>query len=117
MAKKKGLDKNALAAWLGKPVEVVDELHRETEEERFETEGILAYYNDKKKFHEKECKTCGRMFAADYQAVAYCSVRCRKVALKDIGIDWDPERSYESRFLPYRPPLIVPPAALSILQT
>lgn len=116
MAKKKSLDTAALADWLGAPVETVVELHKESDEELYAAEGILAYYADRKSFYEKDCKQCRRTFAADYKAVAYCSVRCRQVALREIGIDWDPHRSYESRFLPYRPPLVVPPAAFDMLQ-
>ena len=115
MAKKKGLDTAALADWLGTAVETVVELHKESDEELYAAEGALAYYADRKRFIEKTCKTCDRLFGSDYDAVAYCSIRCRKVALRDMGLDWDPERSYESRWLPYRPPLIVTPQAYSIL--
>jgi hypothetical protein len=73
-----------------------------------------AALSDRKGWYSKNCKGCDRVFQAEYKFVSYCSNRCRKVALQEIGIDWNPEKSIEERWKPYRPSMVVPPEVIII---
>lgn len=77
------------------------------DDQAYAAEARLKFQDERKGFIQKTCKTCGREFYADYQFVSQCSNECRKRALRTIGIVWDENRSYEERWLPARPPLIV----------
>jgi hypothetical protein len=118
--KKPVFDAAALAAFLGKDVTEIASLAEEAKSEwdtTYVADAVLGYAaEDKKGWFDKTCKNCGRMFAADYKFISLCSTKCRKVALREIGIAWDPAKKEEDRWKPHRPPRVVPPDAYDILK-
>lgn len=86
-------------------------------------EAVLLYYHTKgADFVKSTCPTCGRVFAYKYHIPTKsfnCSNDCRKEALAKIGIEWNPYKRPEERWLNYQKgviPLIVPPSALELLE-
>lgn len=63
-----------------------------------EAEAVLAYVDEPKKFTQRPCKWCESVFAADRGSVAYCSDDCRKHALAELGIVWDPNKDPRERW-------------------
>lgn len=80
-----------------------------------EAEAVLRFMYDPDRFTTRSCKNCELSFTVDYPCVAYCSDRCRKVALHEIGIEWDPTKSPYERWQG-TVPLTVPPQALEIVE-
>jgi len=91
------------------PVETDDDKAREAE-------SVILYFEHKNEFLQKECKQCGGVFAYtySYEGVAYCSNPCRKNALANIGIQWNPTKAPHERWGRYMP-AVVPPKALEII--
>lgn len=89
-----------------------------------EVEATLLYFSLKgKEFEKAVCPICERVFAYKYYIPGQhfkCSNQCRKIALAAIGIEWNPYKHPEDRWLPLQNkgviPLIVPPAALEIVE-
>jgi hypothetical protein len=76
------------------PVETESDLMRESQ-------AVLDYWQTKGAgFREKPCKQCDRLFAYkwDSTAIAYCSIRCAKLALQEIGLDWNPHKPLQERW-------------------
>lgn len=96
-------------------------LPEETEEDKvYEAEAVLAYFELRGVgYNHATCKKCGEQFAYGwtFKGVQYCSTSCRKRALKDIGIDWDSNRTLNDRYQGHQSrPGVVPPTALHLLQ-
>ena len=81
-----------------------------------EAEAVISFLRDPDRFKIKTCGQCENTFAVDYPSVGFCSDRCRKVHLHELGIEWDPSKSPYERWQG-RVPLTVPPQALEIVQT
>jgi hypothetical protein len=121
---KKGKSKHdpvKLAAILGISVEEAAakiEATATPEKIQHEAEATLAYAYNRGHWYNKECKSCGKKFASDYQYVAYCSMPCRKQAMNAIGLGWNPSRTEDQRWeaLGVTTPGIVPPAAIEALR-
>lgn len=84
-----------------------------------EAEAVIMYATTPQGFKERDCKTCGHRFAVNRASIAFCSDLCRREHLGSLGIDWDPNRTPEDRWN-FRTgglePLVVPPAALTLVQ-
>lgn len=86
-----------------------------------EAEGILlTLQSDKRTVALKECKECHEPFATNYKYVGYCTNACRALALKHIGIKWDPTKKDEQRWgtidNPSQIPIVISNAALEQLR-
>lgn len=56
-----------------------------------QAEGVLLHLqNYNRTMLHKYCSRCGEVFSTRYTSVAYCSDLCRKKAMEEIGILWDP---------------------------
>lgn len=83
-----------------------------------EAQAVLNYFEARGQgFKEKPCKQCGRVFAYswDSTAIAMCSIRCAKLALQAIGLDWNPEKEPGERW-GRTIPAVVSPEALRLLK-
>lgn len=83
-----------------------------------EAEAALIYFSTKGfRFKEKQCKTCGRVFAYRWEvdSISNCSLDCAKAALKQIGIIWDPHRTQAQRWGSCAP-AVISPEALDVLK-
>jgi hypothetical protein len=83
-----------------------------------EAESAIIYFDTQGyKFKEKQCKFCGGTFAYRWNvtSISHCSIECAKGTLKQIGLTWDPSRDQSRRWGRYLP-VVVPPAALTILK-
>lgn len=56
-----------------------------------------------------ECKLCRRKYQTNYQYNKYCSNDCRAIALSELGIKWDEEKSESERWYPFEPPSTIRP--------
>lgn len=83
-----------------------------------EAEAVLAYAYNVGTWYNKKCKECKSPFVADYNYIAFCSMRCRKKQMTELGLGWNPSRSEDQRWeaLGIQTPAIVTPAALSALK-
>lgn len=79
-----------------------------------EAEAVLYFMHDPTRFKQAACKQCDGTFMVDYPSVGYCSDRCRKAALHEIGIEWNPDKDPYERWQG-RVPLTVPPQALAVI--
>ena len=69
---------------------VKKELALARERTELEAESVLFYVSVRGKgFEDKICKECKLPFASTYQAIAYCSERCRYLATVRMGIPWN----------------------------
>jgi hypothetical protein len=84
-------------------------------EQSRQAEAILDYFRKPDRYLKKVCRTCSKMFLVNYPSVAECSDTCRKEHLRQIGIQWSPDKTQEERWAPSDVPLTIPPAALSLL--
>lgn len=107
-----------LLALLGKDVEEVAESIEETSQASLEAEAMLDYLKDPRGWtRPKPCLHCELTFVANRPSVGYCSDRCRKVALSELGLTWNPEKTPEARWGHSNAvPLVVPPHALDFLR-
>lgn len=85
-----------------------------------EAEAVIAYFEDPRKFAEKMCKWCERIFAVNRGNIAFCSDECRGKHLNEVvKLEWSPnQRTPDERWAMNtggREPLIVPPTALALL--
>ena len=90
--------------------EVVEEIKTT----RREADATILFLEARNSFRELPCKQCHRVFAVDYQSVAMCSDKCRKLWLSNIGINWNPLKTQNERWAG-RIPLTVPPEALEAI--
>lgn len=86
-----------------------------------EAEAVILFHENPEKFLQRECRVCRKTFAVNRANISMCSDDCRSVHINDvIGLEWSPTgRSPEERWKPQtggQEPLIVPPAALALLQ-
>jgi hypothetical protein len=97
-------------------IETPVESGRETfPEVHLQGQAALAYWENGKIFVEKKCRTCGGIFASNYQHVDTCTMKCLKRAVEDLGLTWRPEKPLHERW-GRTPPLLVPPEALIVLK-
>lgn len=80
---------------------------------RREADSVVLYVENPALFRETDCRQCGRHFATNYGSVAMCSDKCRRDWLRNIGIEWNPNKSQDERWAG-RIPLVVPPDALPL---
>lgn len=108
-----------LLALLGKDVEEVSGSIQESEQASLEGEAMLQYLKDPWGWTKpKPCLQCELTFVANRPSVGYCSDRCRKAALSELGLTWNPDKTSAERWgHPNSEPLAVPPAALEFLRT
>lgn len=104
----------AASAFMGReielPVETKDDLIREAQ-------SVINYFECKGEgFTEKICKTCKLQFKYSHPTggISYCSIDCARVALKEIGLDWDPSRPIHLRWGRFVP-AVIPPKALILV--
>jgi len=101
-SKKEERNRNKLAELFGLqehlPTEATPTQQIQTNNKSREAEAVLAYVDEPKKFKQRPCKNCESVFAADRGNVAYCSDDCRKHALAQIGIIWDPDKDPRERW-------------------
>lgn len=64
----------------------------------------------------KVCEECGRKFATNYHATAWCSNTCVKKGLEKAGIRWRPNKSFQEQWGVMEPPLIIPPDAIEAMR-
>ena len=102
-----------LAETLGLDLERLHEASKEEPPSR-EAEAVLA---NRDAWYSKSCKGCSRRFETDFRQCAFCSDRCRKIALREQGINWDPTKTQAERWAPYEVPMIVGPDALQAITT
>lgn len=107
-----------LLALLGKDVEEVTESIEETNQSSLDAEALLGYLRNPKEWTKpKPCLQCELTFVANRPSVGYCSDRCRKVALSELGLSWNPDKTPEERWgHPNGVPLTVPPQVLDFLR-
>lgn len=118
--KPKTPDAEKIAALFGFDIEEVKskvERHTPPAKVGLEVDAAVDYMLNPQGWYDKECKTCGHRFAANYKFVAFCSLACRKDELGAMGLEWDPTRPLDQRYidLGIEPPGIVPPALLDAL--
>lgn len=107
-----------LLALLGKDIEEVTGSIENNEQSSLEGEAMLQYLKDPWGWTKpKPCLHCELTFVANRPSVGYCSDRCRKVALSEWGLTWNPEKAPEERWGHSNGvPLVVPPHALAFLR-
>lgn len=107
-----------LLALLGKDVEEVSRTIEAQDDVWLEAEAVLDYLKDPRGWTKpKPCKQCELTFVANRPSVGYCSDRCRKVALAELGLTWNPEKAPEERWgHPNGVPLVLPPNVLDFLR-
>lgn len=114
------------------PKEQLDKIKEElsirqsADERALEAEAILLYFDTQGSgFTKQICPTCTEEFAYKYKLLGKnlnCSDTCRREALNKLGIKWDPNKTPEERWgMPGQKkcpiPLVVPPAALKIVES
>lgn len=104
-----------LAAMFGLeiPTEPSPDVKQEIQTTSRDAEAVMAYVHRPQEFKRVACKWCESVFAVDRANVAYCRDECRKKALAEIGIIWDPRKPQEERW-DYREPLTVRSEALVV---
>lgn len=110
-----------IAEVLGKTVEEVKKLTSvEKQEDKLrEAQSVVNYFESKGEgFKKAICESCNRSFAYAYHidAIKCCSIRCMRIKLQKLGLDWRPDQPDEYRWGKYVP-AIVPPSALGILES
>jgi hypothetical protein len=95
------------------PTEPTPDIKQEQETTSRDAEAVMAYVHKPDTFKRVACKWCESVFAVDRANVAYCRDECRKKALAEIGIVWDPRKPQEERW-DYREPLTVRSEALVV---
>lgn len=120
MAKQAKTDKQKLAELLGLEAPTTEDTIQEAREE----EAVAAYLENKRLFSKVACKQCGKMFAVNRANVAFCSRHCLRKHLKErYGLTKvsDPNGPNDERWVWQawwgNEPLVVPPQALSVLQS
>lgn len=104
-----------LSELLGLDLEMPEE---KTEDLLWQAQSALNYFKAKGEgFTYKECKQCGETFAYAYsfEGVGYCSIRCAKLSLQAIGIEWQPGKPLAERWGRYIP-AVVSPQVLELLE-
>lgn len=119
--------RNKLAALLGLDVPTARTDHRPAvlrDNASREAEAVINFVKAPQTYARVTCRSCGQEFLVNRANVALCSDRCRANELAEMGIDWDWNRSPESRWYVSsqngrltNEPLVVPPLALKALET
>lgn len=72
-----------------------------------QAEGVLLHLtNEQKTMQHKYCVRCKEVFSTRYVAVAYCSDLCRRMAMEEFGIVWNP-RTDSYRNMEAERPIVV----------
>lgn len=85
----------------------------------YQGDAVLRFLEKPAAFTTKVCKreACDMTFATNYRNVAYCSDNCRARELeRQLGVKWNWLKPEHERW-GGDPPLIIPPAALQMLDT
>lgn len=81
---------------------------------------VLLFLQAPELYTARTCKHCKGDFLVSRKFVGYCSYTCLKKELEAIGIDWDTKKpldeAYVRRVWEHNEPLVIPPAAIKVLQ-